>query len=368
MHNTQTTSTLLVVLLAATAGACAGPAPTVGVANQALCPASDLLAQAVCVCGDLVTDGALRVGDGAPGNADLGVAGSLHLSGAVDVDGTVRALGSVDLPGSMSTSALLSNGDLDVSGSLDVAGDTHVAGDLVVSGSALIGQELQVGGSEEVTGSAEASVRAPFAAPIAPPCGCDEAQLFDVAGAVAAAAASSGGAESWSVDGAYEVTLATGSYYLTSATLNGATSVTVDGAVALFIDGDLMNAGATEWILSDGASLDLFVAGNLDVAGALEIGDAAHADAVRVYVGGDADATVDLSGSTTLYGSLYAPRAAVTFTGSGQLAGALFTRNLDVSGSLTVSSGAATTPPPSCQQPPSEPPAGGTAPGTEVVQ
>ena len=87
-----------------------------------------------------------------------------------------------------------------------------------------------------------------------------------------------------------------------------------------------------------------------------------------VYVGGDADATVDLSGSTTLYGSLYAPRAAVAFTGSGQLAGALFTRNLDVSGSLTVSSGAATTPPPSCQQPPSEPPAGGTAPGTEVVQ
>ena len=41
--------------------------------DQALCPASDLLAQAVCVCGDLVTDGALRVGDGAPGNADLGV-------------------------------------------------------------------------------------------------------------------------------------------------------------------------------------------------------------------------------------------------------------------------------------------------------
>lgn len=324
---------------------------TTNAQQGAMCPSPDLLDHAICVCDDLQLSGALTVATGAGGNGSVGVNGASTLSGAA-IAGQLVAGGDVDISGNGEFGSLVSNGNASISGSVSVAGNVQIAQDANVSGAFRVGGSLAIGGAENSSGAIDAPRREQFGNLAAAPCGCAPDQLFDVAGAVQAAAAQLGGQESWEAAGDYTVTLPTGSYYLTQATLAGASAIHIAGNVSLFVDGDVNLAGASHWDLDDTASLDLFVSGDANIAGLFEAG-ATRPNALRVFIGGTGTSSLNISGAATFAGSIYAPRATVALSGTTKIAGALFAKSLDASGDLTVVHDTNNTAPTSCEAPPS---------------
>jgi hypothetical protein len=120
----------------------------------------------------------------------------------------------------------------------------------------------------------------------------------------------------------------------------------------VFVDGDLTSVGSAQWRIAPGATLDLFVSGNVESVGDFSAGDEAANGAFRLYVGGTEATAV---GTTGFFGSLYAPNATVSYVGDARIVGALFAKNLEGTGSLTIEYGSPVTTPQSCMQPPAPP-------------
>jgi len=312
---------------------------------RAICPPPTVFEHAICTCEDLSQVGELHVRPGPAGVGSVGVNGTTDLVDDADVAGSWIAWGGFSSVGVSVGDTLVTPADVDIVGDARIH-DAVVGGDLLAVGSLAIDGSLQLGGNLDIVGDSAIASRAPYAAPIGPPCGCDDSQLFDVATAVEAARIATGGA--WSYVGDSEIHLATGSYYVTSAQLVGDTTIYVDGRVALFVDGSLEAVGSARWVIAHGAALDLFVSKDADFVGDLVAGAESDPEAFRLYVGGDA-ATV---GTSTFYGSLYAPRANVSYVGDTTIVGSIFARNIDGVGTLTIDYGKPLTPPQSCEQPP----------------
>ena len=169
-----------------------------------------------------------------------------------------------------------------------------------------------------------------------------------------AAKQATGGEPAWQRVGETELHLATGSYYVTSAEVVGKTTFAIEGNVSIFVDGSLASVGSAQWKLAPGASLDLFVSGNVLSVGDLSAGDEAAPGSFRLYVGGDNTTTVSAVGSTAFFGSVYAPRATISYVGDARIVGSIFARNIEGVGSLTIEYGDPLTTPQSCAQPPGE--------------
>ena len=107
--------------------------------------------------------------------------------------------------------------------------------------------------------------------------------------------------------------------------LTGRTVVAVDGKVAL--------SGAFNFVLAEGAELDLFVRGDLDFSGSNTLGDVARPASIRVYAAGS---KVQLSGGTRLGGNIYAPNAEVSSSGNIEVSGSLFGREVSFTGETQV--------------------------------
>jgi len=93
-------------------------------------------------------------------------------------------------------------------------------------------------------------------------------------------------------------------------------------------------AGSLKIELAGDGELDLYVAGDFDVAGSVELGDASRPHAARLWLGGGGE--IGLAGQATLYGDVYAPRATLSTAGDLEIAGAAFVGEVDLAGSLSV--------------------------------
>jgi hypothetical protein len=303
------------VVLAAALGACGGTEVDVrqSAAACAGSPGPAALTHALCVCGDLRDVGSLTVNLATPGWGGVGV------NGRADVEHSVVVRGSWATGGAMA-----------FRGSAVIEGDLSVGGDLVGSG------DVRVGGALRVAGQMSAPVQAASTQPFvtgAPPCECG----LDVAGLVSQARASNDNAAhglppKLAAAGPV-VTLPTGRYYFDDPAALGATKLVVTGGAAVFLDGDLdaIPTGAVE--LAPGATLDLYVRGNVRHVGAARIGQPAAPTAFRLYVGGDQMVAV---GAQIFDGAIYAPRAVVTYIGSTIVRGGLVAHALDGRGSIQI--------------------------------
>jgi hypothetical protein len=206
------------------------------------------------------------------------------------------------------------------------------------------------------------------------PCDCNPATQFDVIGAVALAKSANDNAVHKLAADAFTagspgetLTLDSGRYYFEHVTSLGQTKIVATGNVSLYIDGGLDIVGDYQLSLAPGASLDVYVSGNVMQSGAIALGGNPPS-AFRLFVGG-ARAILAASGEETWSGLVYAPTAWVTVSGRTNLSGALFAGSFDHSGDLEVWYGAAnhecapppptTTPTPTTPTtptPPSDPP------------
>jgi hypothetical protein len=317
--------------------------------------AADTFTAAVCSCEDTRVAGYLRTTSfrSGPGAADdavgsVGVNRDYVTAGYADVSGSFTIAGTRDIAFG---GYLKAGEDVRVSPALDVAGlvgvgrDAFLKSDARVFGKVDIGRDLYLEPGSDISGIALVDVggqRRSEAVQVDPPCACAPEQIIDV-GALVDAARDDNDNTSAGLDpdalnvvvgiGA-EVTLPGGRYYLKQLGGIGSLTLHVTGNTALFVDDDLVATGLFRVDLAPGAELDMFVQGNLVVAGAAVFGDPERPSATRIYVGGTGD--VAIAGASAFVGNLYAPQANVLVGGVGQVQGSLFGKNIIAAGFLDL--------------------------------
>ncbi len=334
-------------------------------------------ADAVCVCTDLAEAGILRTHATAPAAASVGVNGRFAAATGSDIEGGLVPYAGLSAAGALHVrDAALTTGDVDGAGTLDVGGDLSVGGTLAFVGALDVGGTLRLAKAAALLPGAKTGGTAPYVAPAGPPCGCDPSSLLPVAQLVAQAAAANDnaalglGTTGADLIGAGALSLPAGQYYFKDVTRVGAGKITVHGAVAIFIDGSIAEVGDDQIAIDPGASLDLYVSGVMATAGVVTLGDPAHPEAFRLFIGGSG-AVMATAGAQGWNGLVYAPEARVSFAGVTAVRGSIFAKSLDWAGILDVTYDATAASSSSCApadggtpSSPSSPPDNGSAPSS----
>jgi len=133
----------------------------------------------------------------------------------------------------------------------------------------------------------------------------------------------------------YTFVLGSGNYELPAVQLSGADAMAVTGNAVLYVTGDFATSGNGFVYIAPGASLQIFVAGSLTVSGRGIINDSQRA--ANCFIFGLPTCTrMTLSGTSTLYGVVDAPEAAVTFSGTADACGAFMADTIILSGSAGI--------------------------------
>lgn len=319
---------------------------------------------ALCSCGDLTWLGTLATDSFVEGSTPKGN------NGAVGVDGHVVATNAFHVGGPLSIAAQPPDkpglrmaappsnvtGDCHVGGGvagegmLAIGGDLYSDGDIACLGMTVSGA-IHVPANRLVVGATAGKGTVREAVIIDRPCDCAH-PVVDVAAVVAALGQANGNAAAGlAADaltaGSRAVDLPCGRYAF--STISGRDlTLRLDGATVIALSGDLSPAGNAAIQLAPGASLDLFVAGNVNLAGATAFGSVAAPARIRIYSAGS---RVSLPTGGGVGANIYAPAAMVTPAASTALFGAVFGAQFGVAGSLSVhydedSASAATCPSP----------------------
>lgn len=234
---------------------------------------------------------------------------------------------------------LLSGGSLAGMLDVDVDGDAHVAGSLAV-------RDLRVDGTLHTPAAASITVTGVDAAPrrssdvvdVRTRCDCDSGVHADIAALVQAAADDNDNAAIAldsaalaNVQVAQAFTLPCGRFYLDAIGAAVDLELVVTGRALVFVAGDVALERSLTITVQAGA-LDLVVAGNVTVSGALSAGEPNAP--VNLYVAGAG--TLDLGGEADIGGLLYAPRSELVARASLGVGGALFVRRLSSNGDVTI--------------------------------
>jgi hypothetical protein len=324
------------------------------------CPgriASQAFRYGLCSCKDVVAWGAIASDAYDSTQGPMSPATMSNGGGAIGINGGFTGAG-LFIPGGSVTVA--GPQGLSLPGQVSIFGDLRVAGTLTalsvtvstVSHNAWFGGAMTGGGALGVSGDvhqpvgAERSVvltvggkdvREPVH--IDPPCPCGEKEFLDVAAIVA-----DGKQNNHNTDAAFDpanlanvatdlrVELPCGRLYVPSFKVQATLTMSVQGKTALLIDGDMQVTGTLALELGPDADLDIFVGGNL-VLNALKSPANLRPANLRLYVGGAGDIKLPMSGFS---GNLYAPRAAVTASGSQALFGSVFAGNFTAAGWTTI--------------------------------
>jgi hypothetical protein len=127
----------------------------------------------------------------------------------------------------------------------------------------------------------------------------------------------------------------TGVYRASAIALRGSDEVTIDGDVTLIVAGDVELSGNAHVILLPGASLALYVDGNVTMS---NVGFTSKLKSARAIVihGLAGCASVRVSGRGDFYGIIRAPRARLEISGEGDFFGSLLARRVMISGTANV--------------------------------
>ena len=306
------------------------------------------LGRAICSCTEYVGGGELLVDsfDRAEGpfvsgeaGGDVGANLALRFDGPAQIGGSLFVAGPEGL-GLAPDLEVIVGQDLEVGGplvgamaSLQVGGDAQVGGrlelrELVVTGvlTQPMGAARNVTAGDDGIGelrTAEVVVEAP--------CACGANDLLDVVMLVNEAVPD---ATSLPVVPPPVIGSRCEQYELTDIAVDTLQIMVLESA-ALLVPGDLQIGGDLTIDTVDGAELDLFIGGNVNVEGRLELGTASGQGPVRIHVGGAG--TINLRAGGEMQGALYAPLAELVLGGPLTLSGALIVERVAAtSAALTV--------------------------------
>lgn len=130
-------------------------------------------------------------------------------------------------------------------------------------------------------------------------------------------------------------TLTTGTYRVNSINLSGSGMGTINGNVTLYVTGSVTVSGSAKIIILPGGSLTIYVDGGMSVSGGGIVNQTLNPHNLKIY-GTSTCLTASYSGSSVLYGSIYAPRALTTISGTTSIYGSVVGSYVNISGGSTV--------------------------------
>jgi hypothetical protein len=303
---------------------------------------------AVCTCDDYVTSFALQTDSfsAAAGYTPGGRGGSVGTNKTLQANGDVTLGGSLWAAGTDVRAANLSvagelrdQGALDSGGAVRVDRDAFVGGNIDVVDLTVAGTLTQPSTSTlTIHGTNNAPTIANAAVTVTPPCDCTN--LVNIAGYVDAHQFANHNADI-NLDphllenstAASPLMLPCGRFYLTR--INGdSLTIVAGGRTALFVGQDVTLMRDLTIQLAPGAELDLFIHDTLNVSGTVTVGSRDQPNRARVYIGGAS--SIQLGGSGTFGGNLYAPASILQASGNFEVFGSLFVRSVSASGQLIV--------------------------------
>jgi Stigma-specific protein, Stig1 len=222
----------------------------------------------------------------------VGLNGMMTVSNGADIYGTLWASSSSGTTASTPLDVyqdLHSGGSIGTSTSISIADDAYVNGNIggkVSIGATLYQPSTDTRASNVTFGTL---VTAPVTVP--QPC-CGPADQVPVAGIVAGAAASNDDATSGFTDTVLasgstlqRLDLPCGNYYFTEIKPQHALTIVAHGHTAIYVQGDISSSNPIEVTLDPGMTLDVFIAGTLNVSQVVTLGNPNYPALMRVYVG-----------------------------------------------------------------------------------
>ncbi|MEQ8454328.1 MAG: hypothetical protein RLO52_04560 [Sandaracinaceae bacterium] len=311
--------------------------------------------------------------------------GSVGANGTVGSSSRFTATGDLRVAGASGFQA--GSGRYAITQALRVASAFEGRGNTVVDGDGYIGGPFDRGGAtfggDLYTPScaavpadvvAASCIEGPVSVP--PPCACAPADILPIGAMIdhyADPAANDDALIGLDPDalaapaGPVRLDLPCGRYYLSAIRASRPVTIAVHGNAALFIGGDVDVSAALLLAVDPGATLDVFVGGQLTDSGSLSIGSPAYPAATRFYVDGPChhegaacvdgaeccggtcsggvcgpdparppDPAVRLSVRADMNGLFYAPNGPVEVSAPLEMYGAIFAYSYDASSDTTI--------------------------------
>jgi hypothetical protein len=281
----------------------------------------------ICSCEGFNTPGTVKTA-----SFDSMTMTSNRKGGSIGTNGEVHMVGLVDIGGSVITSQIAAfNQGGRIAQDLRAGLGASATSALAVDGDYFGGTDT----NRRVTVSGATNV--PAAVP--PPCDCSGSKV-PIAAYVAAFAANNDNAASGltsqslvSHNGGADITLECGRYYFDEISSLKGTTIRIKGRTAIFVAGDVRTTGDLSFVFGPDAELDLFVVGDLGATGSTKLGNFDAPARARMYVAGS---SVGTTGDFALSANLYAPNARVHSTGKLTVRGAVYAREVGVTGGLDL--------------------------------
>ena len=136
-----------------------------------------------------------------------------------------------------------------------------------------------------------------------------------------------------------EVVISEGAYELSALTLSNGQSIVIEGNVTINIQNEMALSNASI-ILDEDATLDLFVAGDVDInssyVGNRDQSVSSWMDPSRCQLYGNENTRWNLNGNTTVKAELYAPNSDVSLQGNSTICGRIAADDVMLRGSSTI--------------------------------
>jgi hypothetical protein len=132
----------------------------------------------------------------------------------------------------------------------------------------------------------------------------------------------------------YTYRLDTGTYQLSSLTVPGGDAMLVTGDATLYVVGNFTTSGSGYVYIAPGATLRLYVGGTATISGDGVVNGAGNAANFSIF-GLPTCTKVVYSGSAQFIGTLYAPQADLTMSGSAAGVGAVISKTATLSGGMS---------------------------------
>lgn len=129
----------------------------------------------------------------------------------------------------------------------------------------------------------------------------------------------------------YTYVLSAGDYQVPYVSLGNGQTVYISGKVRILVDGDTSVTGSGQIVVAPGASIEYYSRGNVNVAGnGIINGSGVPKD--FMLVGLPSCTSISYSGNAKFVGTMYAPQADMTISGSGDTCGAFVGKSVKIAG------------------------------------
>jgi hypothetical protein len=130
-------------------------------------------------------------------------------------------------------------------------------------------------------------------------------------------------------------TLTSGTYRVSSINLSGSGKATINGTVTLYVTGSINLSGSSQIVILPGGSLTIYLKGSMNVSGGSIVNQTLDPHKLTIY-GTSTCTSVNYSGSSALYGVVYAPVATTSLSGGVNLYGSVVVKSVNISGGSAV--------------------------------